>query len=473
MRKSLSPRQWPHFMEKKYKPKEAQYHSYKILGQLYDRVEIVNFVPQYTEPFDRRILRAYELDDTLLKSARQVKTKYDTAMKRLLAQQEINTEFEIWSTFVLTRPRVGSDYKVQEEIARLSDALKDQFRAVCIDRAGGKDFSILGPFVAAMYKITKEELDIALAECRSTKIVGGREVPKRRMEAKYMPLISFPWLFEKELGRIATGIDGAEELEDLGLAHVNLNDLSRGHKRRGGAQVPEEDLIIRVGEDIIHRGENLTVFPEDNPEDNGDSDVDHERAWDDHDVIRNASGKAVLDTGVRRNNNVSEVDDIVPRMELDGLLGPLESGNTLHSSALPNNGWQRVPSPADGGSGSSVGSDDQDTPQHSPVDKENVSLALSGPARATENVDKLDLTKIPKLESAQTMLDHFDGATDSDIEEEEVIIDIKESALERLASMYGTDLAPTSDDAIEEEEEIVDLDIKESSLIKLARLHES
>lgn len=30
---------------------------------------------------------------------------------------------------------------------------------------GAKGFSVLGPFVAAMYKVTKEEIDIALAEC--------------------------------------------------------------------------------------------------------------------------------------------------------------------------------------------------------------------------------------------------------------------------------------------------------------------
>ena len=179
MPKRLKPSKWPHFMEKKYNP---SYHSEKILGQLYDKVESVDFVPQWEQPFDKRILRAYKLDDAILKHARQVKSDYDTHMRRIMAQQDINTEFEVWSTFVLSRPRVGSDYKVQEMMAGISDGLKDQFRAACIERAGSKDFSVLGPFVAAMYKVTKEELDIALAECRSTKVVGGREVPKRKME---------------------------------------------------------------------------------------------------------------------------------------------------------------------------------------------------------------------------------------------------------------------------------------------------
>jgi len=64
-------------MEKRYKPKDAQYHSNRILGQLYDKVETVNFKPQYEEPFDKRILRAYSLDDDILKTVRQLKSKYD------------------------------------------------------------------------------------------------------------------------------------------------------------------------------------------------------------------------------------------------------------------------------------------------------------------------------------------------------------------------------------------------------------
>jgi RNA-dependent RNA polymerase len=74
MPKRLRPGKWPHFMEKRHKPKDAQYHSKKILGQLYDKVETVNFKPQYEEPFDKRILRAYALDDALLKTVRQIKT---------------------------------------------------------------------------------------------------------------------------------------------------------------------------------------------------------------------------------------------------------------------------------------------------------------------------------------------------------------------------------------------------------------
>lgn len=190
--------------------------------------------------------------------ARKLKTKYDTAMRRIMAQHEIKTEFEIWTTFVLSKPRVGSDYKQQEEIGRVSDTLKDQFRVLCIEAAGGSEYAVLGPFVAGMYKVTKEELDIALAECRATKNFSGRLVPARKMEPKYMPLITFPWLFEKVLGRIATGVDLEEDLADLGFTLLEFKN-----DRKSRANYPAtEDFIRRKDGVVVHRGEELDLFQE-------------------------------------------------------------------------------------------------------------------------------------------------------------------------------------------------------------------
>lgn len=276
-------------MEKKHKSQDAVYHSEKILGQLYDRVERVSFVPQWQKPFDKRILNAYRLDDALLKSARQIKRKYDTAMRRIMAQQEIRTEFEVWSTFVLSRPRVGSDYKLQEVVAGISGTLKDQFRRACIERAGSKEFSVLGPFVAAMYRVTKEELDIALAECRLTKFVGGWEVPKRKMEPESMPIISFPWLFEKELGRIATGIDTTYDLDDFGLiSFLSKNNTSHARERQARGEVDIEDYIQQEDGVIVHRGEELVLFS---------SDVELEDlSGDSHAFTRSESSGVILET---------------------------------------------------------------------------------------------------------------------------------------------------------------------------------
>ncbi|KAI9645329.1 hypothetical protein NHQ30_006065 [Ciborinia camelliae] len=273
MPRYLAPSKWPHFMEKFHKPKSKQYHSSKILGQLYDKVESVHFVPQYEEPFDKRILRAYQLDNAILKAARQTKTKYDTAMRRILAQHDIRTEFEVWSTFILSKPKVGSDYKLQEEMALITGALKDRFRLVCIEKAGGKDFSVLGPFVAAMYKVTKEENDIALAECRTTRVVNGMEVPKRKMKPEAMPLISFPWLFEKELGRIATGIEAIDDLEEMGFDTFSINKpQNTAPNRRREFPRQEEDFVKQEDGVVIHRGEILDLFQ--------DGNSDNDPNWD-------------------------------------------------------------------------------------------------------------------------------------------------------------------------------------------------
>lgn len=269
MPKYLRPRKWPHFMEKKHKPKEQIYVSEKILGQLYDKVESVDFAPHYESPFDKRILRSYPEDRAILKAARQIKSQYDTAMRRIMAQHDIETEFEVWTSFVLSKPRVGSDYKVQEEMGIISSTLKARFKEICIEAAGGNDFKALGPFVAAMYQVTCEELAIALHECRTMKTIGGRDVPKRKMEPKSMPLMSFPWIFQSVLGRIATGSEPAT-LEDVGLSFVMRNE-ARAKKPR--IAVPDEDDLedyIETADGVTHRGELLDIFRNDAVDSDGD-----------------------------------------------------------------------------------------------------------------------------------------------------------------------------------------------------------
>jgi RNA-dependent RNA polymerase len=453
-------------MEKRHKPKDAQYHSGKILGLLYDKVETVNFMPQYEEPFDKRILRAYHpLDDTLLKTVRQIKTKYDTAMRRLLAQQEVKTEFEIWSTFVLSKPRVGSDYKLQEEIARISDALKDQFRSVCIEKAGSKDFSVLGPFVAAMYKVTKEELDIALAECRSTKIVGGREVPRRKMEPKNMPLITFPWLFEKELGRIATGVDASDELEELGLATLTLGESGQSRKRQGGGRVDLDDYIQQEDGIIVHRGEELDLFRLDVDSEGLSDDVDFD-VRETHDFRKGDSGELVhaaefqiLDSPIPEYLlSGTGVEDVVPRTIMDGFDDPREM--PAHESTgfgptyFNNNSWR--PGPSSNTSNlvaqysvlnTKDGANPPTTPDYSPNATPSSPIAALGLGTAA--------LELPEQ-----------------VEEEIVELDIKESSLEKLAKLVGepNGSGTTGPEENTIEEEVIDVEIRESSLEKLAKL---
>lgn len=322
MPKRLKAQKWPHFMEKSHLPNSSTYNSYKILGQLYDKVESVSFIPQWQEPFDARILEAYELDDAMLKLVRQTKSKYDTAMLRIMAQQDIQTEFEVWSTFVLSKPRVGSDYKIHEEIGNLSDALKDRFRHVCIEHAGGKDFSVLGPFVAGMYKVTKEELDLALIECQQTKLVGGRLVPKRNLVPKSMPLISFPWLFEKELARIATGFQTGG-MDSLPFQPPNASDTVKSRKQASnGTLIEFDDYVQQVDGVVIHRGEELDLFGCDTVSDDASSNSDSEDALLEEHSLTMGKSEVILNTGI---------DDVVPRMFMDGVVDPQRSSQAMNT----------------------------------------------------------------------------------------------------------------------------------------------
>ncbi|KAF2691528.1 RdRP-domain-containing protein [Lentithecium fluviatile CBS 122367] len=207
MDRELRPRKWPHFQENRNRPSHKIYESKKILGMLYDQVELVDFRPQYENAFDSRILNAFQLDEAMIEAAKDIKSSYDSALKRLMAKHAIRTEFEAWSVFVLYHNLEARDYTFAEEFGRTIDVLKAQFVEDCCTAAGAtgrSDFLHLAPFVAAMYTVTAREMEEALKHCRETKIIAGEVVPARKMDPEHMPLMSFPWLFHRELGKIAT-----------------------------------------------------------------------------------------------------------------------------------------------------------------------------------------------------------------------------------------------------------------------------
>lgn len=257
MTRDLRPRKWPHFMEKKYKPKEQQYHSNKILGQLFDQVNRVDFVPTFDKPFDSRVLEAYQLEPDMLRAATEIKQQYDAAIRRIMAQHEIKTEFEVWSTFVMHHSGESRDYKFHEEIGRLAQALKDQFREECRVKANAMSSGDILPFVAAMYHVTAAEMESALSECRQKVMVGGAETPLRKMAASSMPLMSFPWLFPQHMGRIAN--------RDLSVDNTDATVVQQGEKqshdmtKRKPVQ-QDKDLIVETTEGTTHRGEELKLF---------------------------------------------------------------------------------------------------------------------------------------------------------------------------------------------------------------------
>ncbi|KAI9808580.1 MAG: hypothetical protein M1825_003729 [Sarcosagium campestre] len=257
--KELRPRQWPHFMEKRHVPREQTYVSRKVLGQLYDQVERVDFVPHYDAGFDGRILQAYELGDEVLESAREMKELYDADMRRIMAQHNIRTEFEVWSTFVIQHAGVSKDYKFHEEMGQISGSLKDRYRHACIQRAGGKENFRLGPFVAAIYTVTHREMAAAMTETQQTKLVAGKPVPVRNLNTRSMPLMSFPWCFPDVLGKIATKLPA--ELDEEKSMYRDA--ASRGRRKTAAAAPAPGADDVETAEGVTHRGEVLELFHHD------------------------------------------------------------------------------------------------------------------------------------------------------------------------------------------------------------------
>ncbi|KAE8374407.1 RNA dependent RNA polymerase-domain-containing protein [Aspergillus bertholletiae] len=204
--RNLEPRKWPHFMEKFNKPKDRIYHSNKILGQLYDAVERIDFVPSLEMPFDKRLLNSeVEVPGDLLIFAKNLKGQYDDAVRRIMAQHEIQTEFEVWSTFVLSHANASKDYKFHEEIGAISSTLRETFKKKCYEKVGGHNFDQLAPLALAMYRVTNNEMSDALHTYRVENPTDNNPFHKPRPKITQLPLISFPWIFPHILGKIALG----------------------------------------------------------------------------------------------------------------------------------------------------------------------------------------------------------------------------------------------------------------------------
>ncbi|KAK3500718.1 RNA dependent RNA polymerase-domain-containing protein [Neurospora crassa] len=269
----LDPKTWPHFMEKN----RHTYHSVTALGKLYDMVkrETFDMKENYQLPFDNRILKHTKcraLRDGTLAKARRIKSQYDTAMRRVMCQLEIATEFEVWTAFVMSKPRVGSDYKLQDNVGRESSALKQHFKDQCKKEAGGDLLS----FVSAMYRVTYEEVRIALFEAKQPHVRPDGRLGTRKITPKTMPLVSFPWLFWDKLGELARAgavlqrrlDDGSEDMDLLSDVPL-VSPRRRGkHNASGSSDFMDEHgdplSYTRTSDGkIIHYGQILTLFSHD------------------------------------------------------------------------------------------------------------------------------------------------------------------------------------------------------------------
>ncbi|OOQ81566.1 putative RNA-directed RNA polymerase (Sad-1) [Penicillium brasilianum] len=221
MERSLQPHTWPHFMDKKHK---RTYHSRKILGKLYDAVKTEDFSPKLSNPFDSRILECSlkEESQRFEHFASELKVNYDTSMRRIMAQYGIQTEFEVWSTFVLEHNSMCRDYKLHEELGKVANGLQSSIQDQCYKHLEGKrDFGYVAPLAVAMYRITHQEVQDALASLQDESAYDDQD----ELETSRLPLISFPWVFYKVLSKIV--ITPVDELQNS-LAEAQAFDAKKG-----------------------------------------------------------------------------------------------------------------------------------------------------------------------------------------------------------------------------------------------------
>ena len=263
--KELIPKMYPHFMTGSKRAPSRIYHSRTALGKLFDNVTYSEFDPDFDQPFDPRILDALKPDDEMLHSAAKLKVNYDAAMRRIMAQHAIRTEFEVWSTFVLDHAKLSNDYKFHEEIGRLADSLRDQYRPACEEAAGGKDFDYVAPFAVAMYQVTAREVELKMKELREWQ--GVHFTDPVTMSDDERPLISFPWLFSRELGKIAQGQrPGKAAPKKQTSEPTQLTDYHRPRKQlKRDTSMHGDDMITAQG--TVHHGDLLELF--------GDKDATH------------------------------------------------------------------------------------------------------------------------------------------------------------------------------------------------------
>ena len=263
MPQHLRPSRWPHFISRK---SGRRYTSRKVLGQLFDCVDLVDFAPDYEAPFHPQILNAYSLPQETLQAAKEIKIRYDQAVRRIMSQHDIETDFEVWSTFVMRHAKISSDFRFHEKIGDAATALKGTFSEECYAKAGGRDFDSIAPFTAAMYKVTQDEVTAALEQCNKMILVDGEERPMRIKSKSTMPLMSFPWLFPTVLGRIASG--NADKTLPRSLRCLTrpsqTSDALSSNAQSSKAALAQEDSsteeLLETKHGVIHMGDTLALF---------------------------------------------------------------------------------------------------------------------------------------------------------------------------------------------------------------------
>ena len=278
MPKHLRVSRWPDWAEVKNKSRGKIYDSNKVLGKLYRMVRRADFIPAWNLAFDQRILEAYALSDETLQAAREAKEDYDEPVRRIMAKFSIQSEFEVWTTFVQEHCDDIGDYKFAETIGEAVHALKDTHQKLCYEKAGTtdkeRDWSKMGPFIAAMYTVTANEMSAAVSECRKTKWVRGQYLPVKVPTVENMPFMSFPFLFPTELGRIANRRGATRDYgQESAFAPKKLPTKKTSMNILGQDEMPEPLPDVTVGRGEVRNGNpvELSRKEESNEASNGTS----------------------------------------------------------------------------------------------------------------------------------------------------------------------------------------------------------
>lgn len=318
---------WPHFMEKP----TRTYRSKKVLGQLYDLVVKEDFMPDYTDAFDSRIISAYQHDSELVRKIKLIKARYDAQVQKIMTQHGIDTEFEVWSAFVMKHNGTKKDYNFAEELGSLMTAVKWSFREECEKEAGGKDPVQLHPFVAAMYAVTATQVQKAVEQFSSgTKNEVNGSVAA--INPKRMPFMSFPWLFMEELGKIAGGPDC--EKEDSKRIKVD----KKVHHNKMPAERHEGEGQVDVDEGSLMPGDILAPFQDQQASRSRGSSseagsVEAEEEFSREDLVTQVRASCPEETQFMSDEKVlswwydsDELDELQPQRKYEDLRVPVRKG---------------------------------------------------------------------------------------------------------------------------------------------------
>jgi RNA-dependent RNA polymerase len=318
---------YPHWSEKK-----QTYKSGKTIGRLYDMVERVPFRPAWDLPFDDRILEAYDLSESMIQDALEVKQQYDDAARRIMNQYALKDDFQLWTTFAMEHDKDLNDYKFAEILGDKVTGLKHLAKGLCYEKAGTTsekpDWDKLGPFIAAMYTATAREVQAAWNANNATQYVGG-QIVKKHATFDNMPFMSFPWIFSRELGHIAK--KRAPGSRPVVHVHAGVPQKAQQKKKNfdlltNGVQLaplPE----VSTAEGVVYEGDLLDIHHKGEDDDSGTSGGEPRPSQG-----ASSAGDSLLDRGPMDVQHRGEGGVREPQLVPDAKV----AGGDLHERDLPD-----------------------------------------------------------------------------------------------------------------------------------------